>query len=177
MIWSSCFEPVPPILNLPGPAALAASIYSLAVLYGLSALSHKTNWSRANIATGVMSCQLNGTPVANGVVNKFERVITILFGSPLASLIAKNPSAPAPAPLFTGMTACFIKLFLVIMPWIMRAIWSAPPPGPAGMMNSTGFVGSQAANAGEAPVTPRANAVEINASFNFIFMNAPPKKI
>jgi hypothetical protein len=44
------------------------------------------------------------------------------------------------------------------------------------MMNSTGFVGSQAANAGEAPVTPRANAVEINAPFNFIFMNAPPKK-
>jgi hypothetical protein len=59
----------------------------------------------------------------------------------------------------------------------MRAIWSAPPPGPAGMMNSTGFVGSQAAKAGTAPVTPRANAVEINAPFNFIFMNAPPKKL
>ena len=63
-----------------------------------------------------MSFQLNGTPVAKGVVNKLERVITILFGSPLASLIAKKPSAPAPAPLFTGITACFIKLFLVMIP-------------------------------------------------------------
>jgi hypothetical protein len=59
----------------------------------------------------------------------------------------------------------------------MRAIWSAPPPGPAGMMNSTGLVGSQAAKAGETPEAPRANAVEINAPFNFIFMNAPPRKV
>jgi hypothetical protein len=43
------------------------------------------------------------------------------------------------------------------------------------MMNSTGLVGSQAAKAGETLATPRANAVEINAPFNFIFMNAPPK--
>jgi hypothetical protein len=45
------------------------------------------------------------------------------------------------------------------------------------MMNSTGLVGSQAAKAGETVAAPRANAVEINAPFNFIFMNAPPKKI
>ena len=63
-----------------------------------------------------MSFQLKGTPVANGVVNKLESVITILFGSPLASFIAKKPSAPAPADLFTGMMACFMRLFLVIMP-------------------------------------------------------------
>jgi hypothetical protein len=37
-------------------------------------------------------------------------------------------------------------------------------------MNSTGLDGSQAANAGETPATPRANAVEINAPFNFIFI-------
>src|SRR5262245_64110692 len=30
------------------------------------------------------------------------------------------------------------------MPWTARAIWSAPPPVPAGMMNSTLFVGSHA---------------------------------
>jgi hypothetical protein len=30
------------------------------------------------------------------------------------------------------------------MPAISRAIWSAPPPVPAGMTNSIGFVGSQA---------------------------------
>jgi hypothetical protein len=64
-----------------------------------------------------------------------------------------------------------------MMPWIMRAIWSAPPPGPAGIMNSTGLVGSQAAKAGETPATPRANAVEINAPFNFIFMFAPPRNL
>jgi hypothetical protein len=45
------------------------------------------------------------------------------------------------------------------------------------MINSTGLVGSQAAKAGETPATPRANAVEINAPFNFIFMNAPPEKM
>ena len=32
MIWSSCLEPVPPILNLFGPAALTAAMYSVAVL-------------------------------------------------------------------------------------------------------------------------------------------------
>src|SRR3954467_14727646 len=32
MIWSSCREPVPAILNLPLPAFFAASTYSLAVL-------------------------------------------------------------------------------------------------------------------------------------------------
>jgi hypothetical protein len=38
-------------------------------------------------------------------------------------------------------------------------------------MNSTGLVGSQAANAGVTPVTPIAKAVDNNAPFNFIFIN------
>ena len=37
-----------------------------------------------------------------------------------------------------------------MMPWISRAIWSAPPPVPAGTTNSTGLVGSHAARAGPA---------------------------
>jgi hypothetical protein len=41
-------------------------------------------------------------------------------------------------------------------------------------MNSTGLVGSHAANAGVAPVTPRAKALEINAPFSFIFINMSP---
>jgi hypothetical protein len=41
-------------------------------------------------------------------------------------------------------------------------------------MNSTGLVGSHAANAGETPATPRAKAVEINAPFNFIFIMCAP---
>ena len=40
---------------------------------------------------------------------------------------------------------CFIRLCLVTMPCTVRAIWSAPPPGPAGTMISTGRVGSHAA--------------------------------
>jgi hypothetical protein len=35
--------------------------------------------------------------------------------------------------------------------WIVRAIWSAPPPVPAGTIISTGLVGSHAAR----PVPPR----------------------
>ena len=68
------------------------------------------------MATGVISFQLNGTPVARGVVNKLDKVMMILWGSPFASLIARKPSAPAPAPLLTGIIDCFIRLFLVTMP-------------------------------------------------------------
>src|SRR6185295_20340073 len=39
-IWSSCLEPVPPILNLPAPPAFTAARYDLASLYGVSALTH-----------------------------------------------------------------------------------------------------------------------------------------
>src|SRR4029450_7980152 len=84
MIWSACLEPVPPIFNLFGPAALTAATYSPAVLYGDSALTQRTNWSSAIIDTGVMSFQLNGTPVAMGVVNRFDSVMMILCGSPEA---------------------------------------------------------------------------------------------
>src|SRR5262245_46163974 len=42
------------------------------------------------------------------------------------------------------------------MPWMTRAIWSAPPPGPAGTMISTGRVGSHAASDGT--VVAKANA-------------------
>src|SRR5688572_23947799 len=145
MIWSSCLEPVPAILNLLGPAAFTAAMYSAAVLYGALALVHSTNWSSASIDTGVMSFQLKGTPVAIGVVNRFDSVMMILCGSPLASLTERKPSAPAPPDLLTTTIDSFISLCLTMMPWIRRAIWSAPPPVPAGMTNSTGLLGSQAA--------------------------------
>src|SRR4051812_34358735 len=153
------FRTGPPILNLLGPAALTASRYSFAVLCGESALTHSTNWSSASMATGVMSFQLNGTPVASGVVNRFDSVMIILLGSPLASLTARNPSAPAPPDLLTTINGCFIRLFLVMTPCSRRAIWSAPPPVPAGTTNSTGLVGSQpAVSAGElANSAPTAN--------------------
>src|SRR6185295_36311 len=144
-IWSSCFEPVPPILILFGPAALTAATKSLAVLYGFSALTQSTNWSSAIIETGVMSFQLKGTPVAIGVVNRFDSVMMILLASPLASLTSRKPSAPAPPDLLTTTIDSFISLCLTMIPWISRAIWSAPPPVPAGTTNSTGLVGSHAA--------------------------------
>src|SRR5690349_25173255 len=40
--WSSRREPVPPILN-GGSAALAASVNSFVVLYGICAVSHRSN--------------------------------------------------------------------------------------------------------------------------------------
>src|SRR3546814_5645131 len=51
------------------------------------------------------------------------------------------------------MSLCFCT-----MPWIMRAIWSAPPPAPAGTMNSTVVVGFHSAWASPAPTTPKTNA-------------------
>ena len=110
------------------------------------------------MATGVRSCQLNGTPVASGVVNRLDRVMTTMCGLPRAPLASRKPSAPAPPALFTTTIGCRISPCLETMPWMTRAIWSAPPPVPAGTMNWTGRVGSQArwARAGAASaVAPR----------------------
>src|SRR5688572_17270521 len=144
MIWSSCLAPVPPIFILPGPAFFAASMYSFGVLYGVFALTHSTKLSSASICTGVRSRQLNGTPVASGVVNRLDSVMMILCGSPDAPFTSRKPSAPAPPDLLIGSSDCFIRPCFATMPWIARAIWSAPPPVPAGMMNSTFLVGSHA---------------------------------
>jgi hypothetical protein len=46
--------------------------------------------------------------------------------------------------LFTGIKGRGESLCFSAIPEISRAIWSAPPPVPAGMTNSMGFVGSQA---------------------------------
>ncbi len=91
-----------------------------------------------------MSFQLKGTPVAMGVVNRFDSEMMILCGSPLASFTARKPSAPAPPDLLTTMSGSFINLYLMTMPCSSRPIWSAPPPVPAGITNSTGLVGSHA---------------------------------
>src|SRR5688572_12300897 len=68
----------------------------------------------------------------------------ILCWSPFDALTSRKPSAPAPPDLLIGTTDCFIRLCLATTPWVKRAIWSAPPPVPAGMMNSTDLVGSHA---------------------------------
>src|SRR5262245_46024858 len=144
MIWSSCLEPVPPILNCAGGASLTALMYSCAVWYGVSALTHRLNSSSAIMATGVRSFQLNGMPVASGVVNRFDRVMISLCSSPFEFLTSRKPSPPAPPDLLITTTDCFDRLCLVMMPCMTRAIWSAPPPVPAGTMISMGLVGSHA---------------------------------
>ena len=80
-------------------AAFAASMYSFAVLYGFSALTQSTNSSSASIATGVRSFQLNGMPVASGVVNRFDSVMMILCGLPRELFTSRKPSPPAPPAL------------------------------------------------------------------------------
>jgi len=172
MIWSSCREPVPPILNLPGPAFFAASMYSFAVLYGVSALTHSTNWSSASICTGVRSFQLKGTPVASGVVNRFESVMMILWGSPFAPLTSRKPSAPAPPPLFTTTIGCFIRLCFWMIAWVSRAIWSAPPPVPAGTTNSTLLVGSQPPSCAWAGTATTAAIAAAAATASFVLIMA-----
>src|SRR3712207_7087381 len=89
MIWSACREPVPPIFRR---SARAASANSRTVFQGELAFTQSTNWSSASIATGVRSRQLKGTPVASGVVNRLDSVITILCGSPVADFMARKPS-------------------------------------------------------------------------------------
>jgi hypothetical protein len=56
----------------------------------------------------------------------------------------------------------------------MRAIWSAPPPGPAGITSSTGFVGSHAkAGLAATPAMPKAMAADSAVRLIEWFMNAP----
>src|SRR6185295_18972335 len=83
-------------------------------------------------------------PVASGVVNRFDSVMTSLCGFPLAVLTSRKPSPPAPPALLMTTIDCFIRPCLEMMPCTVRAIWSAPPPGPAGTMISTVRVGSHA---------------------------------
>ncbi len=148
-IWSSWAEPVPPIfIRSPPERSLTAARYSFAVLYGVSALTHRMNSSSARRATGVRSFQLNGTPVCSGVVKRLDRVMMMVWASPFLPLTWRKPSAPAPPDLFTTMIGRSEKRCFSTIPAIRRAIWSAPPPVPAGITNSMGLVGSQAGAGG-----------------------------
>ena len=123
------------------------------------------NWSRAIRATGVKSFQLKGTPVARGVVKRLESVMMMVWASPFLPLTSRKPSAPAPPDLFTGIKGRGESLCFSAIPEISRAIWSAPPPVPAGMTNSMGFAGSQAfaVSKEEKPIAVRNNRKTKNA--------------
>src|SRR5262245_57605550 len=68
-----------------------------------------------------------------------------VYASPFLPLTSRNPSAPAPPALLTTMNGLGESLCFSAMPAMSRAIWSAPPPVPAGTTNSMGFEGSHAA--------------------------------
>jgi hypothetical protein len=132
------------------------------------------NSSSASRATGVRSFQLNGTPVWSGVVKRLESVMMIVWASPDLAFTYVKPSAPAPPALFTTTSGRGESLYLSTRGAIRRAIWSAPPPVPAGTTNSTGFVGSHAA-AGAARL-PIISAIPRSATetFNDRWAMGPP---
>ena len=88
----------------------------MAVLYGVSAFTHRMNSSSASRATGVRSFQLNGTPVCSGVVNRFESVMMMVWASPFLPLTCRKPSAPAPPDLLTTMSGRGESLCFSAMP-------------------------------------------------------------
>ena len=93
--------------------------------------------------------------------------------------LTENPSAPAPADLLTATKGCGDRLYLLTRGAMNRAITSAPPPGPAGMTNSTGFCGSHAVplpNSGKISQTSRAAIPAIpGISSGSPFSHAPRK--
>mgnify|MGYP003693951723 CR=1 FL=1 len=96
-------------------------------------------------ATGVMSFQENGIPVWSGVVKMFDRVMTMVCGVALLALDVEKALGARPSGLVHHDDGTRESLCFSAMPAIRRAIWSAPPPVPAGTTNSMGLVGSQAA--------------------------------
>ena len=109
-------------------------------------------------AIGEKSFQLKGTPVWSGVVKRLERVMMMVWASPFLPFTWRKPSAPAPPDLFTTMMGRGENLCFSAMPAMRRAIWSAPPPVPAGITNSMGLLGSHATTGAGA-----ANAVRTRA--------------
>ena len=51
-----------------------------------------------------------------------DRVMMILWGLPDDPLRSRKPSPPAPPDLLMTTIGCFIRLCLVTMPWMVRAI-------------------------------------------------------
>ena len=85
-------------------------------------ITQRMNSSSAIMATGVMSFQLNGMPVASGVVNRLDSVMMSLCGLLRDSFTSRKPSPPAPPDLLMTTIGCFIRSCLVTMPWMVRAI-------------------------------------------------------
>ena len=79
------------------------------------------------------------------------------FALPFWPFTYMKPSAPAPADLLMTIHGFGDSLYLETSGEMNRAMTSAPPPDPAGMMNSTGLSGTQAL---AVPMDVNANAKE-----------------
>ena len=93
-----------------------------------------------------MSFQLNGTPVASGVVNRFESVMMILFGSPCSRPLRRGSPPHRRRPdLLTTIIGSFHQLVLSRRRALDQArhLVGAPPAGRHDEFD--GLVGSQAA--------------------------------
>ena len=103
------------------------------------------------------SCQRGREQVRQGDDND--------VGISVLALDIEKPSAPAPPDLLTATNGCGDRLCLLMRGAMNRASTSAPPPGPAGTTNSTGFWGSQAAtlpnHTSSIASTPTIGAVQI----------------
>src|SRR5881409_3164565 len=98
----------------------------------------------------------------------------MVWASPFLLLTSRNPSAPAPPDLLTTMSGRGESLCFSAMPAISRAIWSAPPPVPAGTTNSIGLVGSQAtAEAGSVISSVRPSAPTASSFIARSFARGP----
>ena len=102
---------------------------------GRSALQEVMSASEAVIKLGVQ-------------IRELEAAMGRPVGVALGFLHRQEALGPRAARLLTTISGCFIRLFLATTPWMQRAIWSAPPPVPAGTTSSTGLVGSHAAGRG-----------------------------
>src|SRR5438046_3204791 len=99
----------------------------------------------------------------------------IVCGSPFLPFTSRNPSAPAPPALLTTMMGRGDSLCLSEIPAMSRAIWSAPPPVPAGTTNSIGLVGSQAA-AGSTPASTTATTSRADTRRWYVIVGPPCPK-
>ena len=102
----------------------------------------------------------------------------MVWASPFLLLTSRNPSAPAPPDLLTTMSGRGESLCFSASPAISRAIWSAPPPVPAGTTNSIGLVGSHAtAVAGTAISSVRTSATIASSFIARSFPGASPESM
>ena len=118
MIWSSCFEPVPPILMVLGARGLHGVDVFLRGLVRRIGIDpeHELVERQHRDRRQVVPVERHAGRKRRGeqVRQRDDDLVRVA----LASLTSRKPSAPAPPDLLTTIIGCFISLCLVTMPWI-----------------------------------------------------------